>query len=152
MEKMQILDRVKNCNGCSACIVGCKEMAIKMQEDEEGRKYPVINEDACSKCNNCVLYCPIFNPVELPEFTDFYKYDEEYYKRPMPEVYRETMRTLKKGEAVHFVGTLCQIAGLKSLMGDRLDHNLKLYPLYCDMDNPKRPECAVCPFWEKYRK
>lgn len=143
---MQITDRVKNCNGCEACTVGCKYACIKMERDENGYKKPVINEDGCSKCNNCVLYCPVFNPVDLPEFETFYEYKDEYYERDMAKVYRETMRQVKAGTTTEFVGTLCQIAGLKSLMGDKLSHDLRIFPLHCDPENPRRPECAACPF------
>lgn len=145
---MQITDRVKNCNGCEACTVGCKYACIKMERDENGNKKPVINEDGCSKCNNCVLYCPVFNPVDLPEFENFYEYKDEYYERDMAKVYRETMRQLKAGTTTEFVGTLCQIAALKSLMGDKLSHDLRIFPLHCDPENPRRPECAVCPFYK----
>lgn len=144
---MQILDRVKNCNGCEACTVGCKYACIKIERDENGHKKPVINEDGCQKCNNCILYCPVYNPVELPEFESFYEYQDEYYERDMAKVYRETMRSLKSGTTTEFAGTLCQIAGLKSLMGDKLSHDLRILPLYCDPDEPKRPECADCPFY-----
>ena len=145
---MQITDRVKNCNGCEACTVGCKYACIKMERDENGNKKPVINEDGCSKCNNCVLYCPVFNPVDLPEFENFYEYKAEYYERDMAKVYRETMRQLKAGTTTEFVGTLCQIAALKSLMGDKLSHDLRIFPLHCDPENPRRPECAACPFYK----
>lgn len=144
---MQILDRVKNCNGCEACTVGCKYACIKIERDENGHKKPVINEDGCQKCNNCILYCPVYNPVELPEFESFYEYQDEFYERDMAKVYRETMRSLKSGTTTEFAGTLCQIAGLKSLMGDKLSHDLRILPLYCDPDEPKRPECADCPFY-----
>lgn len=143
---MQLTDRVKNCNGCGACVVGCKYNCVKMQEDEQGRKYPVVNEDGCSNCNSCFLYCPLYNPVSLPEFVDFYEYQDECYERDMAKVYRETMRALKAGQTVDFVGTLCQIAALKSLMGDRLKPTLNVYPMYCDPEAPKRPECGACPF------
>ncbi len=145
---MQILDRVKGCNGCEACIVGCKYACIKMTRDEKGHKRPMINEDGCQKCNNCILYCPVFNPVELPQFTEFFEDKEEYYERDMAKVYRETMRKIKSGTTTEFVGTLCQIAALKSLMGDKLSHDLRLFPLYCDPEKPKRPECASCPFYK----
>ena len=143
---MQLTEKVKNCNGCEACVVACKYNCVKMQYDGEHRKYPVINEDGCSKCNGCFLYCPIYNPVSLPEFADFYEYQDECYERDMASVYREIMRKLKAGEAAEFVGTLCQIAALKSLMGDKLKPNLKVYPMYCDPEAPKRPECGACPF------
>ena len=45
---MQIMDKIKDCNGCSACIVGCKDSAIKMEYKGE-KKFPLINEGACSK-------------------------------------------------------------------------------------------------------
>lgn len=140
---------MKNCNGCSACIVGCKYSAIKMVEGVDGRKFPVIDENGCTKCNNCLLYCPLYNPVELPEFEDFYEYHEDYYKRDMPKVYRVTKRSVKNGVTTDFTGTLCQIAGLKSLMGDKLSHDLRLFPLFCDKDDPKRPECEGCVFWNE---
>ena len=119
---MQIMDKIKDCNGCSACIVGCKDSAIKMQYEGE-KKFPLINEGACSKCNNCVLYCPLYMPVELPKLEEFYEYNSEFYHRDMPK-----------------------IAGLKSLMGDRLHENLSLKPLYCDPENPEREECRSCEF------
>lgn len=142
---MQIMDKIKDCNGCSACIVGCKDSAIKMQYEGE-KKFPLINEGACNKCNNCVLYCPLYMPVELPKLEEFYEYNSDFYHRDMPKIYRQTMRDLRDGKQVDFVGTLCQIAGLKSLMGDRLHENLSLKPLYCDPENPEREECRSCEF------
>lgn len=143
---MQITDRIKNCNGCGACIVGCREYCMKMEKDADGRMKPVIDENGCKLCNNCVLYCPLYNPVEMPGFTNYYEYSEDYYYRDMPKVYRETLRQAKSGQTVEFAGTLCQIAGLISLMGNRLKPNVKLYPLHCNPDHPHRPECAECEF------
>lgn len=144
---MQLTEKVKNCNGCEACVVGCKYVCVKMEADENGHKYPVVNEDGCSKCNSCLLYCPLYNPVSLPEFEEYYVYQEEYGQRDMATVYRETKRQVKAGQVTPFVGTLCQIAALKSLMGDRLPDLLKIYPLHCDPENPKRPECGACPWY-----
>ena len=42
---MQITDRIKNCNGCGACIVGCREYCMKMEKDADGRMKPVIDEN-----------------------------------------------------------------------------------------------------------
>lgn len=145
---VQIIERIGQCNGCSACILGCRERAIKMIADENGNKYPRIEEDACSKCNNCVLYCPEFNPVELPEYEKFYEYDDRYYTRDMPPIYRDTLRKVRNGEHVEFVGTLCQVAGLKSVMGDSLPSSVAVSPLYCDSKDPKRPECVSCRYWK----
>ena len=145
---MQLTDKVKNCNGCEACVLGCKHACIKIVKDENGTKKPIKNEDGCQKCNNCILYCPIYNPVELPTFEEFYEYNDEYYHRDMAKVYRETMRKVKSGTVTEFVGTLCQIAALKSLMGDKLSHDLRILPLHCDPENPKRPECRDCQFYK----
>ncbi len=146
---MQIVDKIKNCNGCGACVVGCRNYCMKMEENESGTLKPVINEDGCSLCNNCVLYCPLYMPVNMPTFDTLYEYEDKYYYRDMPKVYRETLRKSKTGDETEFIGTLCQIAGLISLMGDKVKPNIRLYPLYCDPDNPKRPECASCEFVKK---
>lgn len=149
---MQILDRIKRCNGCSACIVGCKERCMKMIPDEKGNKYPFIEEGGCNRCNNCVLYCPEFMPLTaLPSFDSFYIGDNRrYYDRDMPRVYREIMRQINSNQQASFVGTMCQIAGLISLMGDRLSPHLHLAALWCDVDDPARPECAICQYWPNH--
>ena len=143
---MQLTEKIPNCNGCGACVLGCKQYCLKMVRDEEGNYRPLMNENGCNKCNNCYLYCPLYNPVTLPEFPEFFEYQEEYSQRDMPQVYRETLRKAKTGAVTDFAGTLCQIAGLKSLMGDKLKENLRIYPLHCDPDHPKRPECESCPY------
>jgi NAD-dependent dihydropyrimidine dehydrogenase PreA subunit len=146
---MQLTERVPNCNGCSACVVGCYNRSIEMRVDEKtGNKYPYVRENGCNKCNNCILYCPLFNPVELPTFDKYYEYDRKYYERDLPKIYRETMRKAKNGEHVEFIGPLCQIAALKSVMGDKMPPNVIVVPLACDMDNPDRPECSECIFWK----
>lgn len=138
---MQLTDRIPNCNGCEACIVACKYACVKM-EKKDGAKRPVINENGCNKCNSCVLYCPLYNPVELPEFEDLFDSEENVREREMAPIYRATMRSVKSGQHTEFVGTLCQIAALKSLRGDRLSHNLAIFPIYCDEE--QRSSCDAC--------
>ena len=144
---MQLTERVKNCNGCEACVVACRNSCVKMEKDKHGVKYPMVNEDGCRKCNSCMLYCPQYNPVSLPEFEQYYEYQEEYGERNMAQVYRETKSQVNSGTPTPFVGTLCQIAALKSLMGDRLRHQLQIYPLHCDPEKPMRPECVNCQYY-----
>ena len=180
---MQLLERVKNCNGCAACVVPCKHNAVKMHDrtteearellikhsdkqieeaaefentgshgkKEEGgkKKVAILNEGACDRCNACVLFCPIFNPVELPEFEDWYEYDPAFDERDMPKYYRETMRMARAGRHTEFVGTLCQIAALKSLNGDNIPQNLILKPLLCTKEKQeKEPCCRDCIFYK----
>ena len=49
----------KDCTGCSACYSICPQNAIKMKEDEEGFKYPVVDEKKCIKCGLCMKICPM---------------------------------------------------------------------------------------------
>lgn len=55
------LDTAKKseCCGCGACYQVCPVNAITMIEDEEGFRYPVINEKTCIHCNKCRRVCPI---------------------------------------------------------------------------------------------
>ena len=45
------------CCGCSACMNICKQSAIKMQEDEEGFMYPIIDNGLCIRCELCMKIC-----------------------------------------------------------------------------------------------
>jgi len=42
---MQLTERIKNCNGCGACVVACKYVCVKMEE-ADGLLRPYINENA----------------------------------------------------------------------------------------------------------
>lgn len=164
---MQLLERVKHCNGCGACVVPCKHNAVKLFDrgsDEAkdilakfpeknhptgSKKVGIVNEGACDRCNACVLFCPIFNPVELPEFDEWYEYDPAFDDREMPKLYRETMRKARAGQHTEFVGTLCQIAALKSLNGDKIPQNLILKPLLCTKEKQEsEPCCGECRFYK----
>lgn len=37
----------------------CPKSAISMVEDEEGFEYPLIQEDKCIRCYQCLKVCPI---------------------------------------------------------------------------------------------
>ncbi len=46
------------CFGCEACSYACPVSAIKMEPDEEGFLYPVIDASVCIDCGNCSGICP----------------------------------------------------------------------------------------------
>lgn len=64
---MNTIKSCKNCTGCEACYNICPVNAIKMQENKEGFKYPVIDEKLCTLCGICYNRCPELNF----EFTNF---------------------------------------------------------------------------------
>ena len=51
----------ERCCGCSACFNICPVLAIRMAEDEEGFKYPQIDEQTCINCGKCARVCPALN-------------------------------------------------------------------------------------------
>ena len=60
----------KDCSGCSACAEICPVNAISMIADQEGFKYPFIDEEKCIHCGKCDHVCG-FTPVA--EKTDSFK-------------------------------------------------------------------------------
>ena len=59
-KKVPILYKLKEeCCGCSACYAICPVKAIRMEEDEEGFGYPLIDEHICLNCKKCIMVCPL---------------------------------------------------------------------------------------------
>lgn len=48
-----------SCCGCHAFVKECSTKCIHMESDEEGFKYPIIDQNKCIKCNKCERVCPI---------------------------------------------------------------------------------------------
>lgn len=56
------------CFGCEACREVCPVKAITMQEDEEGFRYPLIDNQKCIGCKLCEKTCPYeHRPVRSSE-------------------------------------------------------------------------------------
>lgn len=51
-------NKKEHCFGCEACHQICPKNAISMNEDEEGFRYPVIDENLCVNCGLCKNICP----------------------------------------------------------------------------------------------
>ena len=46
------------CFGCEGCVQVCPKEAITMLEDDEGFRYPVIDQEKCIDCGLCRRTCP----------------------------------------------------------------------------------------------
>lgn len=49
------------CSGCAACANVCPKKCIKMEMDNEGFLYPVVNTEECIECGLCDKICPILH-------------------------------------------------------------------------------------------
>lgn len=47
-----------DCCGCTACYAICSKRAITMQRDEQGFRYPQIDDTLCVDCGLCDKVCP----------------------------------------------------------------------------------------------
>lgn len=45
------------CTGCTVCSYVCPAKAITMQMNDEGFKYPLIDEEKCIECSKCIRFC-----------------------------------------------------------------------------------------------
>lgn len=61
METITLFKNKKDCCACGACLNICPKKAIKMQEDENGFLYPIIDNDKCIKCGLCIKTCALQN-------------------------------------------------------------------------------------------
>lgn len=56
----------EQCTGCGACSEICPRTAIRMEADDEGFLYPVVEMTKCINCGLCQKVCPYYTR-QLPE-------------------------------------------------------------------------------------
>lgn len=54
-----LFENKKDCCGCWGCYNVCPKSAIEMAADNEGFKFPKINDELCIECGMCQRVCPI---------------------------------------------------------------------------------------------
>ena len=77
----------ENCSGCGACAAVCSASAIHMEPDNEGFRYPRIDETRCIRCGQCTAICPLIREREkgLEKETTAYA-----FQHSRPEVLRHS--------------------------------------------------------------
>lgn len=59
------------CVGCRACVINCPTEALKMNTDNKGFEYPILDSTLCIECGECITVCPCeekekgYDPREL---------------------------------------------------------------------------------------
>ena len=53
-----------NCCGCAACVQACPKQCISFDEDEQGFRYPLVDENLCVDCGLCKKVCPVLNQAD----------------------------------------------------------------------------------------
>lgn len=84
---IKIEDKSKCC-GCEACFNKCPKDAIKMVEDEEGFRYPVIDKDKCINCGLCEKVCQYINQL------DNIKTENEIYALTLKDIKKNLSTTV----------------------------------------------------------
>lgn len=174
---MKLFDEKNQCYGCTACANVCPFNAITMVADEEGFKYPEVNQDLCVECGRCKAVCQIHSlkikeeiePIvyaaknsddeiraksasggmfsvladkiianggvvygvaysddftvqhERAETVEAYEKfrGSKYVQSDLHDCFSKVKEDLKNGRKVLFTGTPCQIAGLKTFLGEK---------------------------------
>ena len=66
------IDNKQSCSGCSACVQACPKQCISFEEDEQGFRYPSVNNELCVNCGLCEKVCPCINENEQTIPLDIY--------------------------------------------------------------------------------
>ena len=57
----KICDKKELCTGCMACKEVCPQNCIRVEVEEDGFSYPLIDKIKCSNCGLCKKTCPVNN-------------------------------------------------------------------------------------------
>lgn len=182
-----VLDIESKCTACRACEQICPYKAIRMQENDEGFLYPIIDEEKCVNCGLCKNNCHINTELKLNGDIEIYAikpierkiakestsggfaqiisnkfikengyvygacYDNDFYVSHVgvnnvkdlqqlkgskyvisdtKKTYKEVKEKLDDNQKVLYIGTACQISGLKNFLGKDYE-NLLTVDIVC---------------------
>ena len=61
-----------SCCGCSSCVQACPKHCIKLEEDEQGFHYPIVDKSLCIDCGLCEKVCPYNCSLDLGKYEYVY--------------------------------------------------------------------------------
>ena len=61
-----------NCCGCGACVQRCPKQCITFSYDQEGFRYPTVEENECIECGLCEKVCPMLQPEKVNAVEETY--------------------------------------------------------------------------------
>lgn len=67
-----IYPQKENCCGCGICAELCPVQAIKMEPDENGFLYPIVNKGICINCSKCERVCAFNSLSDAKEPLEYY--------------------------------------------------------------------------------
>lgn len=79
---MIVIKNKTQCTGCTACLQICTRHAIKLEYDQVGHSYPVVDIDKCIECGLCEKVCPMLHKEVIPK-------DENQARLPVYVVYNK---------------------------------------------------------------
>lgn len=117
----------KDCCGCTACMTVCPVNAISMQSDENGFRYPKIDESKCLRCGKCLTACSFKKDAATTD------------NKELPKVYAVRMKDINVVSSSSSGGAFTAISdwvleqqgAVASAIYDYASHTLK-YRLYTD--------------------
>jgi len=65
---ISVFERKEDCCGCTACEHICPTKAVKMELDQEGFLYPIINQEMCIDCGCCRSVCAFQNGYDKSKY------------------------------------------------------------------------------------
>lgn len=73
-----LFDKKIKCCGCASCSNVCSQQCIIMEADEEGFKYPSIDNSKCVECRKCINVCPINQTTNDGSFKESQYYSAQH--------------------------------------------------------------------------
>lgn len=124
----------RECCGCTACEQICPKKCVRMEKNEEGFLYPIVDRDKCVKCGLCKKICPIENYQSMEQ------QDVCYYGWHKNEEIRSLSTS---GAAFVGISQLCKKYGYKHFFGATYDENLQVHHIDVpEFNNPDMLRCS----------